>query len=40
MYKSFENSEGKGEIAGDEQFLLFQQCVLPVLKTFCHFHQA
>ena len=31
QYKSFENSTvGKGEIARNEQFLLFQQCFLPV----------
>ena len=29
---------GKGEIAYTEQFLLFPQCLLPVLRTFCHFH--
>ena len=37
--KSFENTVGKGEIAHDEQFLLFPQCFLPVLRSFCHFHQ-
>ena len=37
--KSFENTEGKGEIARNEQFLLFPQCFLPVWRTFCHFHQ-
>ena len=30
---------GKGEIARNEQFLLFPLCFLPVSKTFCHFHQ-
>ena len=30
QYKSFENTVGKGEIARDEQFLLFQHCFLPV----------
>ena len=30
---------GKGEIARNEQFLLFPQCFLLVLRTFCHFHQ-
>ena len=30
QYKSFENTEGKGEIARNEQFLLFPQCFLPV----------
>ena len=33
------NTEGKGEIARNEQFLLFPQCFLPVWRTFCHFHQ-
>ena len=31
---------GKGEIARNEQFLLFPQCFLPVWITFCHFHQT
>ena len=31
---------GKGEIARNEQFLLFPLCFLPVWKTFCHFHQT
>ena len=30
QYKSFENTVGKGEIARNEQFLLFSQCFLPV----------
>ena len=29
LYKSFENTAGKGEIARKEQFLLFPQCFLP-----------
>ena len=29
---------GKGEIAGNEQFLHFSQCFLPVWRTFYHFH--
>ena len=37
--KSFENTVGKGEIARDEQFLLFPQCFLTVWRTFCNFHQ-
>ena len=37
--KRVENTEGKGEIARDEQFLLFQQSFLPFMITFCHFHQ-
>ena len=35
----FENTEGKGEIARHEQFLLFPQYFLPVWITFCHFYQ-
>ena len=31
---------GKGEIAHDEQFLLFPQCFLPFWITFHHFHQT
>ena len=34
--KSCENTEGKGEIARNEQFLLFPQCFLPIWRTFCH----
>ena len=34
------NTEGKGEIARNEQFLLFPQCFLPIWRTFCHFHQT
>ena len=30
---------GKGEIARNEQFLLFPQCFLPIWITFCHFRQ-
>ena len=30
IYKSFENTVGKGEIARNEQFLLFPQCFQPV----------
>ena len=37
QFKSFENTVGKGEIARNEQFLLFPQCFLPVSITFCHF---
>ena len=39
QYKSFENTVGKGEIARNEQFLLFPQCFLPISRTFYHFHQ-
>ena len=30
---------GKGEIAHNEQFLLFPQCFLPCKRNFCHFRQ-
>ena len=40
QYKSFENTAGKGEIACNEQFLLFPQCFLPFWKTCCYFHQS
>ena len=30
---------GKGEIARNEQFLLFPQCFLPIWITFCYFRQ-
>ena len=36
-YKSFENTVGNGEIARNEQFLLFPQCFLTVWITFCIF---
>ena len=39
QYKSFEKTEGKGEIAHNEQFLLFPQCFLPSRITYRHFHQ-
>ena len=39
QHKSLENTVGKGEIACDQQFLLFQQCFLPVWRTLFHFHQ-
>ena len=32
-YKSFENTMGIGEIARNEQFLLFPQCFLPVWRN-------
>ena len=37
--KSFENTVEKGEIARNEQFLFFPQCILTDWKTFRHFHQ-
>ena len=39
QYKSVENTVGKGEIARNEQFLIFPQCFLPVLKPLCRFYQ-
>ena len=35
--KPFENNVGKGEIAHNEQFLLFPQGFLPFWRTFFHF---
>ena len=35
-----ENTVRKGEIARNEQFLLFTQCFLPFWRTFCHFYQT
>ena len=37
--QSIENTVGKGKIARKEQFLISPQCFLPILITFCHFHQ-
>ena len=39
LYKYFENTVGKGEIAHNEQFLLFPQCFLSIWRTFCHFYK-
>ena len=39
LYKSFENTVGKVEIARNNPFLLFQQCFIPLWRTFSHFHQ-
>ena len=36
LYQSLENAVGKGEIAHNEIFLLFQ-CFLPFWRTFGHF---
>ena len=30
----------KGEIASNQQFLLFLPCLLPICRTFYHFHQT
>ena len=38
QFKSTENTVGKGEIAQNEQFLLFPQFTTR-LDNFCHFHQ-
>ena len=35
--KPFENTVGKGEIARNEQFLLFPLCFLSILRTFLPF---
>ena len=40
QFEAFENTVGKGEIARDEQFLLFPQFFEPVWRTFCDFHQT
>ena len=36
QYRSVENTAGKGEIALNEQFLLFPQCFLPLLENSGH----
>ena len=36
---SLENTVRKGEIASNEQFLLFPQCFPPAWRIFFHFHQ-
>ena len=36
---TFENTVGKGEIAHNEQFLLFLQCFLSFRRISCHFYQ-
>ena len=36
----FENTVLKGEIARNEQFLLFPQCFLPVWRTLRNFHET
>ena len=38
-YKSFENTAGKGEIARNEQFLLFPQCFQRIWRTYGRVHQ-
>ena len=39
QYNSFENTVGKGEIAHNEQFLLFLQRFLPFQRSFHYFNQ-
>ena len=39
QYKSFEKTVGKGEIAHNQQFLLFPQGFPPLWRTFFHIHQ-
>ena len=39
QYKSCKNNVGKGDIARKEKFLLFSRCIVPVWRTFWHFHQ-
>ena len=36
--QAFENTVRKGEIACNEQFLLFPQSFLPLWRMYCHFH--
>ena len=38
-WESFENTAGKGEIARNEQFLLFPQCFLLCQRTIHYFHE-
>ena len=40
ILKSFENNVGKGEIARNEQFLLFPKCFLSFWRTFRHLYQT
>ena len=39
IFKSFENTMEKGEIACNEQLVLFSQCFLPFWITFCYSNQ-
>ena len=39
LLKKKKKPAGKGNIAHNEQFVLFPQCFLPVRRTFCCFHQ-
>ena len=38
--KAFEINVGKGENAGDQHFLLFLQCFIPILEQICHLQFA
>ena len=40
QYRPFENTVGKGEIARNEQFLLFPQCFISFWRTFCQCKQV
>ena len=39
VQQSFENALGEGEIARNEQFLLFPHCFLSFCRTFRHLHE-
>ena len=39
QYKTLENTMEKGEIAFNEQILLFPKRFLPIRRSFCHFYQ-
>ena len=39
QHKSFEDTVGKGEVARNEQLLLFPQCFPPYLRTFRRINQ-
>ena len=39
VQRSFENAVGKGEIARNEQFLLFPQCFLPRCRFYHHLRE-
>ena len=40
IYKSLENTVGKGGIACNEQFLFLPQCFLPIWRTFWHLKES
>ena len=39
LYRSFENTAGKGEIARIEQFLLLPHCFPPISRTVCNLNE-